>query len=312
MNIDLEPIIEAAKTANPQTPGDYRDAETGLLMCGICHTRKETRVSLFGTEQTVPSMCRCALEKYEAGEAERREAERRRRIERRREICFGFHNRKAAFTFDADDGSDPQTMKLAKGYVERFEDFKGRGKGLLFLGGTGTGKTFVACCVANALLDKGYSVKVATFAEIAAKLQGNWDREEVYKELARYDLLVLDDLGAERDTSYMGEIIFTVIDTRSAAQKPIIVTTNIDGAEFVNGGELAKNRVFSGLYEMCVPVAVNGRDRRRERMVRETAADMALFRRRRRCRLERAFFTAKRPTRRAGACGDPSGLRLPG
>lgn len=277
MKIDLEPIIEAAKTANPQMPGDYRDAETGLLMCGICHTRKETRVSLFGTEQTVPSMCRCALDKYEAGEAERREVERRRRIERRRESCFGYGSRKAAFTFDADDGGDPQTMQLAKGYVARFEDFKARGKGLLFLGGTGTGKTFAACCIANALLDKGYSVKVATFAEIAAKLQGSWGKEEIYKELVRYDLLVLDDLGAERDTSYMDEIVFTVIDSRSAAQKPIIVTTNVDAAEFVNGGERAKNRVFSRLYEMCVPVAVNGRDRRRERMVRETAADMALL-----------------------------------
>ena len=277
MKIDLEPIIEAAKTANPQMPDDYRDEGTGLLFCGKCHTPKEKNVKLYGDERIVPVMCRCASEKYEAEEAARREAERQRRIERRRENCFGYGSRKASFTFDTDDGGDPQTMKLAKGYVERFEDFKARGKGLLFLGGTGTGKTFAACCIANALLDKGYSVRVATFAEIAAKLQGNWDKEEVYKELARYDLLVLDDLGAERDTSYMDEIIFAVIDTRSAAKRPMIVTSNLDGTTFINGGELAKNRVFSRLYEMCVPVTVNGRDRRRERMMAETAADMAML-----------------------------------
>lgn len=277
MKIDLEPIIEAAKDTNPQMPGDYRDTETGLLMCGKCHTPKEMYVTLYEEKRVVRVLCECASEKYKAEEAEQREAERRRRIERRRENCFGYGSRKAAFTFDTDDGGDPQTMKLAKGYVEKFEDMKARGKGLLFLGGTGTGKTFIACCVANALLDKGYSVRVATFAEIAAKLQGNWDKDEIYKELARYDLLVLDDLGAERDTSYMDEIVFTVIDTRSAAKKPMIVTSNIDATAFINGGELAKNRVYSRLYEMCLPVTVNGRDRRRERMMAETAADMAML-----------------------------------
>lgn len=277
MKVDLGPIIEAAKTANPQMPEDYRDEETGLLMCGRCGTPKEMYLTLYGEKRIVRVLCKCSSEKYNAEQAAQREAERQRRIERRRENCFGYGSRKAAFTFDTDDGGDVQTMKLAKGYVERFEDFKARGKGLLFLGGTGTGKTFTACCIANALLDKGYSVRVATFAEIAAKLQGNWDKEEIYKELAMYDLLVLDDLGAERDTSYMDEIVFTVIDTRCAAKKPMIVTSNIDGTAFINGGELAKNRVFSRLYEMCVPVTVNGRDRRRERMMQETAADMAML-----------------------------------
>ena len=276
MKIDLEPIIAAAKTANPQLPEDYRDEGTGLLFCGKCHTPKEKNVKLYGDERIVPVMCRCASEKYEAEEAARREAERQRRIERRRENCFGCGSRKASFTFDTDDGGDPQTMKLAKGYVEKFEDMKARGKGLLFLGGTGTGKTFTACCIANALLDKGYSVRVATFAEIAAKLQGNWDKEEVYKELARYDLLVLDDLGAERETSYMDEVVFTVVDTRSAARKPMLVTTNLSVEDFT-GGPLAKSRIYSRLYEMCLPVAVNGRDRRRERMMAETAADMAML-----------------------------------
>lgn len=225
----------------------------------------------------MPVVCACATEAYNAQEEARKQEERRKRIERRRESCFGRGSRKASFTFDADDGTDPQTMKIAKGYVERFETMKERGKGLLFLGNTGTGKTFTSCAIANALLDKGYSVRVTTFAEVAAKLQGNWDKQEVYDELCDYALLVLDDLGAERDTSYMSEIVFTVVDARSAAKKPMIVTTNIDAGEFANGGEMAKNRVFSRLYEMCLPVTVNGRDRRRERMMQETAADMAML-----------------------------------
>ncbi len=145
----------------------------------------------------------------------------------------------------------------------------------MFLGSTGTGKTFTACCIANALLEKDYSVRATTFGEIAAKLQGSWDKEEIYKELARYDLLALDDLGAERDTSYMDEIVFTVIDARSAAKKPMIITSNMDAAEFINGGEIAKNRVFSRLKEMCIPVTVSRRDRRHERMMLESAADIA-------------------------------------
>ena len=78
----------------------------------------------------------------------------------------------------------------------------------------------MACCIANALLDKGYTVKVSTFADIANRLQGTFDKESIYDDLNAVDLLILDDLNAERDTSFMQEIVFTVIDTAAPLKSP--------------------------------------------------------------------------------------------
>lgn len=271
----LDGVVKAAELANPQLPEDYVDEKTGLLMCGKCHTAKQTKVTLFGEERIVPSSCRCAMAEYEARRAAELEQERLIQIQSRRNRCFGHAGRKAEYTFEADDGADPQTMRIARGYVAEFPSLRRRGKGLLLLGPTGTGKTFAACCIANALVERGYSVQVTTFAEVAMRLQSNWDKEDVYEDICSCDLLVLDDLGAERETSYMSEIVYTVIDARCNAKLPTIVTTNIDADEFVSGGVVTKNRVFSRLYEMCVPVSVTGADRRRAQMIRDTAADMS-------------------------------------
>lgn len=61
MKINLEPIIEAAKTANPQMPEDYKDPATGMLFCGRCNTPKEMQVSLYirGNTNRAGGVCVC-------------------------------------------------------------------------------------------------------------------------------------------------------------------------------------------------------------------------------------------------------------
>ena len=164
-----------------------------------------------------------------------------------------------------------------RGYARQFEKFKQEGRGLLFLGSTGTGKTFYACCIANALIDAGYSAIVTNFAQIANDLQGTFDKAQVHNRLLRADLLVLDDLAAERDTSFMQEIVFQVVEERSAAKKPLIVTSNVSTQEFMNPGDLARRRVFSRLKEVCIPIAVTGADRREEQLRKRVAGDQALL-----------------------------------
>lgn len=271
-------IIAAAAKANPRAAGDYIDPDTGMLICGKCHTPKTKRHMLGDREIIVNMMCKCAAERHKAECEAQRKSDILRQRSRARQDCFGYSNRKASYTFDGDDGTDKHTMAIARGYVKEFPVMSKRGKGLLFLGEPGTGKTFAACCIANALIDEGYSVKVKTFAEIASMLQGTWDKQDIYDELCKYDLLIVDDLGAERDTSYMDEIIYNVIDTRNAVHKPVIVTSNITAKEFSEGSQdVAKNRVYSRLYEMCLPVQVKGEDRRRKQMDSETVSDMVML-----------------------------------
>lgn len=260
---------------NPQAPADYINPETGLLVCGVCGEPKQTRVEFLGKVRTVPCVCRCIREEQERQSKRIKQETDRYRTARRRAECFGNDVRKAGYTFDTDDQRNGKLARQVRGYVKQFPGFKQEGRGLLMLGPTGTGKTFYACCIANALIDDGYSAKVTNFARIANNLQGTFDKAQVYNGLLRPDLLVLDDLATERDTSFMQEIVFQVVEERSAARKPIVVTSNISAQEFMNPGDLARRRVFSRLMEICTPLAVTGTDRRAEAMHRRAARDLA-------------------------------------
>ncbi|WP_300282155.1 ATP-binding protein [uncultured Subdoligranulum sp.] len=265
------------RLGNPPTPGDYTDPETGLLVCGVCGEPKQMRVELLGMAQTVPCDCRCIQEEKSRQREEQARRDAEYRAAKRRTECFRDDMRKAGCTFDSDDQKNAKLARQVRGYVRQFEKFRQEGRGLLFLGPTGTGKTFYACCIANALIDAGYSAIVTNFAQIANDLQGTFDKAQVHNRLLRADLLVLDDLAAERDTSFMQEIVFQVVEERSAAKKPLIVTSNVSTQEFMNPGDLARRRVFSRLKEVCIPIAVTGADRREEQMRKRVAGDQALL-----------------------------------
>lgn len=265
------------RLGNPQAPGDYTDPATGLLVCGVCGEPKQMRVELLGMVQTVPCDCRCIQEEKDRQREEQARRDAEYRAAMRRTECFREDMRKAGCTFDSDDQRNAKLARQVRGYARQFEKFKQEGRGLLFLGPTGTGKTFYACCIANALIDAGYSAIVTNFAQIANDLQGTFDKAQVHNRLLRADLLVLDDLAAERDTSFMQEIVFQVIEERSAAKKPLIVTSNVSTQEFMNPGDLARRRVFSRLKEVCIPIAVTGADRREEQLRKRVAGDQAML-----------------------------------
>lgn len=265
------------RLGNPPAPGDYTDPETGLLVCGVCGEPKQMRVELLGMAQTVPCDCRCIQEEKSRQREEQARRDAEYRGARIRTECFRDDMRKAGCTFDSDDQRNAKLARQVRGYARQFEKFKQEGRGLLFLGPTGTGKTFYACCIANALIDAGYSAIVTNFAQIANDLQGTFDKAQVHNRLLRADLLVLDDLAAERDTSFMQEIVFQVVEERSAAKKPLIVTSNVSTQEFMNPGDLARRRVFSRLKEVCIPLAVTGIDRREEQLRKRVAGDQALL-----------------------------------
>lgn len=261
------------RLGNPLKPGDYKDERSGLLVCGMCGEMKQRVIELAGVKMVVPCACRCTREQDAARreEAERRRAEYER--SRRRYECFGEDLKKAGYTFAADDRRLAKVSDAARGYANDFAEQRKRGKGLLFLGTVGTGKTFYACCIANAVIDAGYSAIVTNFAEIANDLQATFDKGSVHNRLLRADLLVLDDLAAERDTSFMQEIVFQVIEERSAAGKPMILTSNLSPQEFLHPAELSRSRVFSRVAEVCTIITVTGTDRRMERRKMEQRED---------------------------------------
>lgn len=251
--------LEKASAESIKTEqGDYYN-DDGLLMCGKCNTPKQCRIKhpILNELRTVYCICKCAAE-------EKARKEFFKRVARNRQVCFSNEPRLQYWTFEKDDGANAELTAGLKKYVEDFAEHRKNGKGLLLYGDVGRGKTYGAACVANALLDKGYTVLMTDFTTIESIVSKVWDKQEYYDALNKFSLLIIDDLAVERKSEYMSQIVQAVINTRYNAGLPLIITTNLTGEELQSPSDMVYRRIFSRLYEMCIPVKVEGKDRRAE------------------------------------------------
>lgn len=266
----FEGIEKRAAAAIKKAEEDYI-GEDGLLICGKCHTPKQSRIEIFGSIRTPMCLCKCATEKRDAEAAERKRQEEMLRIEKMRHRGFP-ESEMRNWNFNADDAQNEKISKVAHNYVDNFKTMLEKGKGLLFFGTVGTGKTFYSACIVNALIDKGYPCLMTNFSRLVNTISGMYEGKQDYLDsLNRYALLVIDDLAAERDTEYMNEIVQNIIDSRYRAGLPTIITTNLTSEEIKNPADIRKQRTYSRLLEMCIPVEVKGNDRRREKLISDYA-----------------------------------------
>lgn len=257
-------IEKAAAEANKAEQGDYYD--DGLLYCGKCNTPKQCRVMFFGQEHKPYCLCKCAAEKEEREEAERKRIEFEERIKDLRRVGFP-ESEMQNWTFDTDDRTNERITNIARKYVENFDVMRENGKGLLLYGTTGTGKTFAAACIVNALIDKGFPCLVTSLTRLINTISGMRDgKQEYIDSLNRFALIVFDDLATEADTAFRNEIVYNIIDSRYRAGLPMIVTTNLTAAELKSAQDISKQRIYSRLFERCIPLEVAGSDRRRGRL----------------------------------------------
>lgn len=264
-------IADNAKKSNPQNEGDYiRD---GLLYCGNCNTPKQCEVELFGTIRKPMCLCKCQIERLEREEEERKQREFMDKVQKYRRMGFD-EGEMQNWSFKADDGHNEKITNAAHKYVENFPAMLKQGKGLLLYGTVGTGKTFFACCIANALIDEGYPCLVTNFARLTNTLQEKFENRQAYIDsLNQFALLVIDDLGAERKSEFMQEMVFNIIDARYRAGLPIIITTNLSIEEVKKPQTVGNARIYDRIIERCFPIEVEGKSRRRE-AVRASYDDM--------------------------------------
>lgn len=267
----VESLIERSKTAIPTNDCDYI-GEDGLLYCGKCHTKKQTEVMLFGTIRRPMCLCKCEAEKRDKEEAERKQADFGRKIKDLRRTGFPESNMQE-WTFENDDMTNSRVTNAMKKYVENFDEMKKQGKGLLLYGSCGTGKTYAACEVANALIDKGYPVLVTNFARVINALQATFEKQEYIDSFNRFSLLVIDDLGIERNTEFAKEQVFNIIDSRYRAGLPMIITTNLSIDKIKKPDDIENGRIYDRILERCFPIEVSGQSRRRK-AIRESYDDM--------------------------------------
>lgn len=251
----LETELKRTIAAGREQDGDFR-GECGLLFCGNCGEPKEAKVEIFGTLQTVPCMCRCAEEEWKRREAEQKEEQRRLAIERLRVNGIqDEHLHNCRF----ETAEDSEGLQKCRRFVDHWEDIRRENTGLLMSGPVGTGKTFAAACIANALIDRRVSVLMTSFPAV---LGARYALTDLIKEANKFDLIIVDDLGTERDTDYAAEVVFQFVDARYRAGKPMIVTTNLSPKDLRTQPDLKYRRIYDRILEMCVPMVFSGENKR--------------------------------------------------
>ena len=267
MNFDA--VLDALGSNVQQPENTYVGAD-GFLHCATCHARTQTRVVVeaLGIDKIVPCACDCRVKEIAAEKMRKNQEE----FERRRRICFSETNM-AAWTFENDDRQNEKLSDAMRRYVDGFSRYMKEGKGLLLHGDVGTGKTYFAACIANRLIDRGYFVQVTNFARLSNQIQGTFEKQDLIDKLNDNHLIVIDDLGAERKSEYMQEMVYNIIDSRYRSGKPFIITTNLTIDEIKKPQDVSYARIYDRILQRCFPVEMKGVSRRRQE-VRETYLDM--------------------------------------
>ena len=197
MNPIVDALLKSADTPS-QASGDYINPADGLKYCGKCHTPKEAffpeNLRRNGRDKH-PALCKCAAKARAVKESEEKREQHRKNVTMLQAEAFR-DIPAALWRFDAAPAMTAQLAK-AKQYAENWDSFKRDEIGLLLFGDVGTGKTYAAGCIANALIDRLESVLFVGMSDVVNRMQGNFgtDRDHYMKSLMRPDFLILDDLG---------------------------------------------------------------------------------------------------------------------
>ena len=123
-----------------------------------------------------------------------------------------------------------QVFLKCRSYAFQFSQKSGN---LLFVGGTGLGKTFLSACIARVVADRGFSVVYETANHLFSKLErakfsGDEQARRETEKYAACDLLIIDDLGTEMPGQFVTAALYSLMNDRLLAGKPMIISTNLN------------------------------------------------------------------------------------
>ena len=161
--------------------------------------------------------------------------------------------------FAHDNMENPELTRYARNYVKYFPRFRAQGAGLLLYGGPGSGKSYAAAEIVNALTDQGYRCLFTSLLSILSELASlSCDSRRNYlSQVCDRDLLALDDFATEAENSYTNNILLQVINTCRLKRVPLLVTTPCHPDTLTKGGADSKRAfIVRRLLSRCKSINV--------------------------------------------------------
>ncbi len=160
---------------------------------------------------------------------------------------------------------DPSRVQIVRAYVRHLDDRLDAGRGLWIYGDVGTGKTTLAMLVSKSALDAGRSVAIYSLPRLLAEIRDTYAEgsrhsyTSLLDRLADVDLLHVDDVGAEKTSTWVLEQLYAIVNARYEEQRAVVLTTNLEREALI---EQITPRTVSRLEEMCEEVPLFGPDQR--------------------------------------------------
>lgn len=253
------PPVKPQDEVSPVAPNDYKD-EQGLLVCGVCGRHKQVHIVKpdLGLDFIAPCLCDCGTKARDDKKKEQEYQEHLMKLEKIRSASLMSSSyADARFETYIHRPENKQAYTIARNYVDKFQLMKEKNQGLLFYGSVGIGKSYTSACIANALMDKGTTVVMTSFVKLLQEVQRGEDTR-IMNLLETVSLLIIDDLGAERNTPYALEKVYNFIDSRVRSELPMILTTNLTMEQMRDPETIEYQRIYDRIFKVCYPVHMSG------------------------------------------------------
>lgn len=180
----------------------------------------------------VDLQCLCQTEKREKEEKERQEMDKRKRINELFENSkFPKLQRRCLFSNFVKNKETERIFKACLNFAENFNEYEQKGKGIIFCGNTGSGKTHLACAIGNYLIEKEINVIFQNVSDLYFTIKKEFSNDKnsnnILDECKKAKLLILDDIGIEKPSQWNIATMHYIINSRYNDLKPTIITTNL-------------------------------------------------------------------------------------